>query len=234
MKYLYVGLFICTSVLAQNDFDKTEELFNVSLKSGKEESTRRYFGTTSREIPSSLASVKESILKFSERCNDSLRDKRKYLSETQNCRFHSEHDIETFVVKEHKTEDAETYLLGRRTYNKGLSEFYEMIQLKEGKDSSGKTVVTFSSSMLNDEEVKLLTDIKMSKDSVYDKTEATIVLTEVSDSETSLKMDFKSETSHWLLNKEMMVPQVFVAISKNINEFISTLSDKPSRDIASK
>jgi hypothetical protein len=55
---------------------------------------------------------------------------------------------------------------------------------------------------------------------------ATFVLTEIHPEATNLSYEYFSETEHWLLNKEISVSQVFLSISKSINDLFRAVENE--------
>lgn len=234
-------LMLSLSVLAETSFDKTEELNGVTLKSGKESSVRFYHGSIERNFSFPLEIVKKSITNFQDRCNNSYREKREFTEKSTNCRYHNENLIESFVQKDITTteslkEFSEAYLVGRKVYNRSTFGYYELVTVKEEKVDN-KKVVTIKTRMLSDDEAKTYTNPKISQESAFDKTVATYILTEKSPGETTLSYSYDAETDHWLLNKEVSVPQVFASISKSLNDLMESLESDASsqkRQLASK
>jgi hypothetical protein len=237
-----ITLLFSLSAFSQSTFDKTEELFGVDLKSGKTDSTRSYYGSTEKKFPFSLEIVRNNVTNFTDKCNNSYKGKRSFTSTEIDCKYHNEHLIESFVVKDLKPQEdfknyTENYLLGRLVYNRGQYGFYDLVQIQEGRNQKNQKTVTVNLRMLNTEEVKLMTEPKIEKESAFNKTQATFILTELSPNETQVSYSYSAETSHWLLNKEVAVPQVFASISKSINDLMKTIdegSTTQKREIASK
>lgn len=240
LKVLLSAVLLCSFSLHAEVYDKTEELYNVGLKSHKENDVRKYIGSTFKNLPYGIDVVKKGITNFTEKCNNDYQSKRKFTDEKVTCKYHNDQLIETFVVSDAKfpnDKTTEQFLLGRRVYNRGTYEFYDLVQVKEGTNNLQQRTVTVTIKMLENDEVKQLTEVKMNKDTAFDKSEATFVLTEVSQGETSLQYQYQAETSHWLLNKEIIVPQVFASISKGMNDIVTSIEQESSahkRNVASK
>lgn len=237
-----ITLFVTTAAHASPEYDKWQELSGISLKSGKENSVRTYSASTHKTLPYSMDLVRKGLTNFGEKCNNDYKDKRKYISESYNCRYHDENSIETFKVTDiHRTEDLkkfkEVYLLGRQIYNRGSYGHYELVTVQETKNEKGQRVVSVSLRMLNDKEVSLYTTPKFERETSFDSSVSTYTLTEISPNETDFTLEYNALTDHWLLNKEISVPQVFAGISKDISDLVKTVEEESSfntRDIASK
>jgi hypothetical protein len=238
----FMILLVSMSANAQTNFDKTEELYGVSLKSAKEDTTRSYIGSIEKTLPFPMAIVKNGVTNFTERCNNDFKSKRKFTAEETNCKYHNEHLVESFVVRDIKTLDSfkdfrENYLVGRQVYNRGHFGFYDLVQVREGMNDKNQKTMTITLRMLEDEEVKALTELKITKDSAFNKSHAEFILTEIAPGQTHLNYSYTAQTDHWLLNKEISVPQVFASISKTINSLVKAVEDESSlqkRDLASK
>lgn len=234
-------LALSLNTFAEATFDKTEVLNDVTLKSTKNESVRSYFGSTEKTLPFPIDIVKKSVTNFEARCNNSYKSKREFTDTEADCRFHNENLIESFVVKEiplNETHKAfsEVYLVGRKIYNRGTFGYYEIVTVKN-ELVDAKKVTTVDIRMLSNEEVKAFISPKIERESVFDSSMARFVLKEISPTETSVSYEYSSETDHWLLNKEVSVPQVFVSISKSVNDLMTSLesdSSSQKRELASK
>jgi hypothetical protein len=243
---MFKSLSVAAVLLSLNamavEFDKVQELNGVNLKSLKEKAVRTYSGTTEKNLPFPIEIVKKGVTNFTEKCNNTYKTKRKYTSETTNCKYHNEHMIESFVVKdiremEYFKEVSEVYLLARLIYNRGAYGYYELVTVREGKNDKNQKTITVNLRMLEDKEAKLYTTPKFSKESAFDSSSSTFVLTQVNANETQVNYEYSATTDHWLLNKEVSVPQVFASISKSINDLVKTIEDESSyqkRELASK
>lgn len=241
--FLCAGWMITLSAGAAAKFDKKDTISGVKVESGKKDSTRLYRGTYNKSFPFSIETVKNSVVNFHEKCNNKFKDKRQFTDKKADCKYHNDNLVETIVVKDinqsgwTKIEgEVERYILGRQVYNRGNFGYYELVQIVESRNALNQKVLTVTQKMLSDKETKVYTKPKFDRDSAFDKTTATFVLTEVSPKETTLTYEYKAETEHWILNKEVSVPQVFASISKSINDLVKTVdkeSQVQTRDLAS-
>jgi hypothetical protein len=223
--------------------DKTETLKGVHLESSKVDSTRTYQGSVIKTFEYPLDSVLKSVMNFSERCNNSYKSRREITDKNYDCKYNNDHIIEAFVIKDIQktgwTKDegeTERFIMGRRIYNRGSFMFYELVQVFEGKNSANHKTVKIVLTMLSDEQVKTYIQPKFQKDSAFNESTSTFILTEVSPKQTDLSYEYKAQTDHWVLNKEISIPQVFSSISKTINDLINNLateSNIQTRDVAS-
>lgn len=241
--FMCAGWLITLGAGAATKMDKKDTISGVSVESGKKDSTRLYRGTYTKSFPYSLNTVKNSIVNFQEKCNNNYKDRRKYTDKKLNCKYHNDNLVETIVVKDIKQVgwakaegETERYVLGRLVYNRGSFGFYEVVTVIEGKNAQNQKTVTLVQKMLNDNQAKVYIHPSFERDSAFNDTTATYVLTEIGPNQTALSYEYKAETDHWILNKEVSVPQVFASISKSINDLVKTMdkeSSIQSRDLAS-
>lgn len=238
---IFIALAVSTAAFADS-FDKTEELNGVTLKSGKENSVRTYVGSTEKTFPFPAAIVKKGITNFTEKCNNEYKGKRKYTDEKTDCKYHNDHLVESFIVTnlremEHYKNFSEVYLVGRQVYNRGSFGYYELVQIAETVNDKKQKVITITAKMLDDAEVRVFSSPKFTKESAFDSSFAKYVLTETAPNMTHMTYEYSAETDHWILNKEVSVPQVFSSISKSINDLVKTVEAESSfqkRELASK
>lgn len=239
---LCAGWLIALTAFAEAKVDKTDTINGVKVTSGKSDDTRTYSGFITKKFSHSLDSVKSGVVNFSEKCNNSFKDRRKYTDKKADCKYHNEHLVETLVVRDLNsgwTKDAnevDRFILGRQVYNRGSFGYYEMVRVYEAKNAQNQRTVTIIQSMLNDKQVKKYTKPAFEKDSAFDDSMSIFTLTETAPNETTLEYTYQASTEHFILNKEISVPQVFASISKSINDLIKTVdaeSTLKSRDVAS-
>lgn len=244
MRYFRIAtvmmLSLSFNVHAGLTIDKTEELGGVDLKSGKAESVRSYSGSINKQFLYPLEIVKKGITNFSEKCNNGYKSKRQYTSQATDCKYFNEHLVESIVIKDIKPVEAyqgtEHYLVGRQVYNRGSYGYYELVQIKSGMNDKKQKFITISLKMLEDSEVKNFTEPKFNKDSAFDHSSSLYTLTEIGPTETQMTYEYQADTDHWILNKEISVPQVFASISKSINDLMKTIETESSlqkRELAS-
>lgn len=237
-----LAALISFQTFATPTFDKIEELNGVELKSGKEDAVRSYVGSVQKTLPYSIDLVKKGVTNFTEKCNNTLKDKRKYTSEEVDCKYHNENIVETFVINDFRKNNelnkySETYLLGRQIYNRGAFGYYELVTVSEEVEEDNRKTVKITLRMLDDKEVSGYISPKFSRESAFDHSTSVFTLVQLSSQETQVRYEYSALTDHWLLNKEVSVPQVFVSISKSINDLLKTIEEESSiqkRQLASK
>lgn len=221
--------------------DRKENINGIVLESSKEGSLRNYHAHTKKDLPYALKTVSKSILNFADRCNNSHRDMRQFLDKSKNCKYHTENLIEAFEVTDLKspftnTEAEQKRLIGKQIYNRGHYGFYELVEVKALKNENSQNQIVITQKMLNDQEVKALTVAKFPQDSSFKTSMVKYVLTETSATSTRLDYFSDAQTEHWVLNKELSIPQVFSSLGKGIQELLKSVeidSSLSARDIAS-
>jgi hypothetical protein len=242
-------IFVCLATLfalyAQAGtfkMDKVETINGVDLKSGKQDSIRTYQGHVSKVFAFPLETVKKGVVNFTEKCNNKYKDKRKFTDKAADCKYHNDNLVESFVVRDIKPDyapesgEVERYLVGRKIYNRGSFGYYELVRIFDGVNSKGQKTIMIVQKMLEDKEVKQYISPKFEKESAFDKSTGVYTLTMLGPKETELSYDYKADTDHWILNKEVSIPQVFSSISKSINDLVKTVDAESiiqSRGVAS-
>ncbi|HXH76430.1 MAG TPA: hypothetical protein VNJ08_15770 [Bacteriovoracaceae bacterium] len=236
----YLTMFICLPLQAIT-YDKQEEINGVTLQTGKVEKTRHYEASYTHTYSIPVQVLKNSITNFSEKCNNKFKNKRKLTDVEMVCKFEVEQLIESLVIRDigsnYKKDpsEMERYLVARKVYRRGNYAHYDLVQVTEGKNDKGQNMVTITLNMLSDEEVGKYITPAFKKDSDFSKNSEVYSLTSIAPDKTELSYQFHAETEHWLLNKQLSVPQVFAYIGQNIKEKVQTLDNSPEgkREVAS-
>lgn len=224
MKFLplYLMVFICLSLKAEVNFDKHDEINGVSLSTGKEDSTRHYKGLISKTFSHSLSEIKNNITNFTEKCNNDYKEKRTLTDESVDCKFHVDHLIESKIVKDLGNG---SLLIARHLYRRGTYSHHDLVSITEAKNERGQATVAITFTMLTDEEVSKHLETNFKKDSYFSKSSETYILTSLGNKSTQVNYQFHAETEHWLLNKELSVPQVFASISQDVNDMFKSVTE---------
>lgn len=239
---LCAGWLIALTAFAEAKIDKKDTINGVKVTSAKDDDTRTYSGQITKKFPHPIESVKSGIVNFDEKCNNDYKERRNFTDKKADCKYHNDHLVETLVVKDLKdgwTKDAnevERYILGRQIYNRGSFGYYEMVKVFEAKNAQNQRTITIVQTMMSDKQVKKYTKPAFEKDSAFDDSMSIFTLTETAPNETTMEYTYQASTEHFILNKEISVPQVFASISKSINDLIKTVATESalkSRDVAS-
>lgn len=233
-----LGLLFTLELQAKVTYDRKDKIKGVSLQTGKEADVRTYRGYTAKTLPHSIQKLKQSITNFSDKCNNGYRKKREFTDRDFDCKFHNENVVESFIVKNIDTSgwvrehgEIERFVVGRRTYNRGLSGYYELVQIYEGKNKEGHKTLLISQKMLTNKEVSKYTEPKIEQDTPFNGHTIKYILTEVTPAQTELKYVYRGTTDHWILNKELSIPQVFSSISKSVNDLVATLDKAAATEV---
>jgi prolyl oligopeptidase PreP (S9A serine peptidase family) len=231
MKFIFATLMLGTAFsYTYGKVDKRQTLNGVKLRSSKEDVVRKYNGRMERTYPYPISVIKSGITNFTERCNNSFRSRRKFTALETDCKFHHDSIVETFVIKDFKGHE-ESYLLGRKVYNRTEYNRYELVTIHEGQDEEARKTITITSKMLSDEAVKEFTAPPFVTDSEFKDSVTTFTLTAISPQQTKITFDYNSETDHWLLNKVISVPQVFSFISRDMLDTMNSLEKEASKQL---
>lgn len=228
---------------ARVKYDRKERQKDVSLASGKKDDVRSYHATTTKVLNFPLQVVKDSILNFTDRCNNAYRKKRELTSAEYDCRHHNENLIETLVVKDlrqgtwkKEENEVERFVVARKIYNRGESGYYELVKVKESLNVLKQKMIVIEEDMLSNDQARNYVSVRFKKETPFETSKIRFTLTEISPGKTELRYIYKGTTTHWVLNKELSVPQVFASISKSINNLVSSIgteSEVQTRAIAS-
>ncbi len=221
---------ISFDISAKMKFDRKERQKEVSLATGKEDNLRSYQGTTSRVLNYPILIVRDNVLSFNERCNNAFRKKREYTPIEHDCKYHNENLIESVVYRElrqgtwkKEENEVERFVVGRKIYNRGESGYYELIKVKESMNMLKQRTIVIETEMLTNDEARNFVSVKMKKDSPFESAKARYTLTEIAPGKTEFRYLYKAATAHWVLNKELSVPQVFASIRKSINNLVYSI-----------
>jgi hypothetical protein len=214
-------------------YDKTEVANGIELKSGKKKDTRIYLGRIEKKIPFPIEIVKSSVTNFSQKCNNEYKAQRKYSSTKEDCKYHNDNLIETFVVNPIKINRAlknftQAYVLGRRIYNRGNYGYYELVTIQEEINVNKQKTIKIIARMLKDEEVKSYISPQFKRESVFNESKNLFILTQISPTETKFEYEYSASTKHWILNKEVSTPRVFSSMGKSIKDLMKSVEDESS------
>jgi hypothetical protein len=236
-------ILISLEVTAGPKFDRKERQKDVSLASGKKDDVRSYHATTTKVLNYPIEVVRTSILNFTDKCNNAFRKKRELTSQNYDCRHHNENLVESLVMKslrqgtwQKEENETDRFVVARKIYNRGESGYYELVKIKEMPNALKQKTVVIDEEMLTNDQARDYVSVKFKKESPFETSNIRFTLTELSPGKTELRYMYKGTTTHWVLNKEISVPQVFASISKSINTLVSSIGSEAeiqTRSIAS-
>lgn len=233
-RLFYLILFMCFPLKAEIKYDKQEEVSGVMLTTRKIGATRHYKGVHKRTFMHPLEIVKNGITNFSEKCNNDYKSKRNLTDKEHHCIYHIDDVVELKVVK---ILGENSFLLANHLYLRGTYTHHDQVTLESGKNEQGQATLTIYFNMLTDEEVAQHIQTEFRKDSNFTRRTQKYVLTAISGMKTEVSYEYHAETEHWLLNKQLSVPQVFATISSGVNEIFRSVelaASTVNREVASK
>jgi hypothetical protein len=195
----------------------------VLLETSKTKSTRHLKATKSVTLNLNLEDSLKLVLNFDEKCNNKFKDKRRWTDKGVDCKFHNNNLIETVYFRDIKHRNLswkDHFLLLRHGYNRGSFLYFEEISVEQSDKESH-----VRQRLLSDEEVKNFLDTKLETEFSFNKVAGHFHLTQLDLNKTQLTYTYESSTDHWLLNKEIMVSEIFESTAKGINDlFLSFAS----------
>lgn len=240
LKWLVGGLLLSSISSHATDvrFDRQDKFQGVTVESGKKENVRAYRARFTHVIPASIFEVRAGIVNFTEKCNNQHRKRRQWISHDTRCAFPNESMVETRVERNLKPDaplqgETDRYILSRRGYNRGSYQYQELV--REFSQQNGD-VIEIRQEMLSEQQAsQWLASAPLPFDHSYDHITTTYVLKKLSDASTELSYEQRAETTHWLLNKEIIVPQVLAGLSRGAKEVWKSVEghQQRSRQLAS-
>ena len=237
LKFLALAVtLVSTQAFAGPKFDRKDTIDGIQVFTHKDDSQRSYRGHVTKTFDSNLKTIEQNVTNFNEKCNQSFAEKRSFLKKDFSCRFHNANIVESFIVKDIKPNytpeknEIERYIVGRVIYNRKVFQHYEIVKVYEYKNDKGQQVKKIVTEMINDKEVKKYITPALKRESAFNATISTFTLTALDKNKTQLDYEYVAETDHWLLNKEISVPQVFSSMSKSINDFLETVVIEKEKD----
>ena len=240
LKWLVGGLLLSSICSHATDvqFDRKDKFQGVFVESGKNDGVRAYRAHFTHIIPASILDVRAGIVNFTEKCNNQHSKRRQWINQATHCAFPSESIIETRVernLKPHVPLQGETdhYILSRRGYNRGSYQYQELV--REFSQQNGDVIEIRQEMLTENQASQWLASAPLPFDHSYDHITTTYVLRKLSDSRTELSYEQRAETTHWLLNKEVIVPQVLAGLSRGAKEVWKSVEghQQRSRQLAS-
>lgn len=240
---MILSALISFETSAKSKFDRKERQKDVSLASGKVDDVRTYHATTTKVLNFPLNVVKESITNYGDHCNNAYRKKRELTPVEYDCRYHNESYIESLVMKSlrqgtwmKEENEIERFVVARKIYNRGENGYYELVKVKESSNALKQHTIVIEQEMLTNDEARNFVSVQFKKDTPLETAKIRYTLTEIAPGKTELRYLYKATTKHWILNKELSVPQVFSSISRSINNLVTTIgveAETLNRSIAS-
>ncbi|MFG1484279.1 hypothetical protein ABMA79_00040 [Halobacteriovorax sp. HFRX-2_2] len=207
------------------DYREKSKEFDVSMLSGKKKGIRFYQGTISDTIAQPVDKVLETVLAFDKRCNNEYRDKRTLSAKNISCPFSSDSLIESVIIKNLKVKkldknEIKRFVVKRRSYNRGLYTYNDLIRVYRYMDGFKITM-----EMLNDKQSKAYISSPLSNNSVMQTSGGVYYIMPASGGKTRYTYTFTCSTDHWLLNKSITVSTFFSNMAKNLRSEFNTINN---------
>jgi hypothetical protein len=203
-------------------FAETKNIIDgIKLVSTKEKSFRTFRADFTLTIQASLPRVSEAITNFPQKCNNEMRSQRKWTPRESDCLYHNGNLVETVIHKElqpfqPEPNETDRFLLARHGNNRGAFEYLELVKIFEYYDGAKRLVREIHQDMLSDDEAKKLSSLKIKNNSVFQKLQGRFKLVRLGEQETEVNYQYTTVSDHWLLNKEMMIGQVFESMARGM------------------
>lgn len=236
MKIWMAGVLLAGSLTtwaAEVQFDRRDKFHGVTVESGKSDDVRAYRASFTHIIPANIHEVRAGIVNFTEKCDNQHSERREWMRRDTLCAFSNESMVETRVERNLKENfylmgETDRYVLSRRGYNRGSFQYQELV--REVVQNNGGTI-QIQQTMLSEEEARRwLVSAPLRRDYAYDRLTTTYTLTKLSDMSTELKYESRAETTHWLLNKELVVPQVLASLGRGAKDLRTSVEGHHQRN----
>jgi hypothetical protein len=216
----------------------TQELhkdLKIQLISGKKGGVRLYQGSLNKTFNQSVNAVMNSIINFEEKCNNDLKDRRKFQDKKKECPYHNANLIESKIYREinknysKENDEVDRFLVARRIYNRQDFSHMDLVKVYEKKNAEGKKIVIIRQDMISDKDVKNYMKPPVELSSVFSRAYSEFILTENNDKSTEVNFIYVSETDHWLLNKSVSISKVFDSMAKSIDLLMLSIQKELAR-----
>ncbi len=217
--WLLPFLFFSISAYSQKTIN------DVQLETSKTDGVRKLKATKQTELSLNREESLNLILNFDEKCNNEFKHKRKWTDKQANCRFHNNNLIETVYYRDIKNKNAkfkDHFLLLRHGYNRGGFLYFEEITVE-----SSEAEVHIRQRLLSDAEVKTFIDTPLETNFSFQKVDGHFHVKSIDANKTQIIYTYESATDHWLLNKEMMIDQIFSSTANGLNDLFKSFNPTP-------
>ncbi len=236
MKIWMAGILLVSSIstwATEVQFDRKDKFQGVTVESGKSANVRAYRATFTHIIPAPITDVRAGIVNFTEKCNNQHSKRRQWIGQDIRCAFSSETMVETRMERNLKPRasilgETDRYVLSRRGYNRGSYQYQELV--REVSRNNGDTIEIRQEMLSENEAAQWLASTPITFYHTFDRMDTTYTLKKLSDNSTELSYEHRSETTHWLLNKEIIVPQVLAGLSRGAKEVWKSVEGHQQRN----
>lgn len=209
--------------------DKSNQIQGVELSSAKVNDSRIYQSLKSETITGNLEVVKKAILDFNQRCNNELKERRKYTSKNQVCPYHNDNVIEVTLLPlfDLKNGAQENYLQSLYIYNRQDLVHHQLVSVfYPWKGDSKKMRILLE--LIDDKKAQKIAGKIDPTQSVFQNAVTEFILHESKPKQVKVQYSYEIKTDHWLLNKSIAAENVFENMQKGINTLFSELQKQVS------
>jgi hypothetical protein len=231
----FVIFFISLNAFAidLNKFDIDEKQWSqkhkVNLKSGTNDDYRVFYGERNDTIEADLETTLKAVLNFEDKCNNDLKEYRKYFSKKKTCKYHNKNLVETKMLQvdpskyEKTPNEVNRYLLIRNIYNRGSYSHIDLMTVYKKKTELKQNIYYIAIRKLSDKQAKQYIENPVENNSVFNKSESSFTMTELEGNKTQLQYKYTTLTDHWLLSKSITVGKVFDGITGGIDLLLKSI-----------
>ncbi|MDA8792532.1 hypothetical protein N9N67_04760 [Bacteriovoracaceae bacterium] len=200
---------------------------NIKLKTGKTSDRRAYNGTVHQEVDAPIENILSAVLDFENRCNNEMKDKRKYHSKKKKCKYFNGNLVESKIIRSDKLKPnkeqniKDQFIIIRNIYNRYAFTHADLITVFE-EIHQDKKRYRVKIEMMDDRKTKKYLKNKIERTSAFLNIEGEFVLDQISPNKTSISYSYVSVTDHWLLNKSVSAGTV---MEKMESSFITLFSN---------
>lgn len=233
---LFCGVIALSAFARDYKIERKDNLHGVTVETGKQDKVRMYRATFSRTVAAPLEVVRAGIINFEQKCNNSFATKRVWTAKNQKCAFKNENIVEVRAEKDLIQTLPDHSIYSRHGYNRGAFFYQELVTETKEVDSQNRPVLVIKQEMLSEKEAAKWVKQTIENTSAFKTMTGVFKLTALSANETQVDYTYSTETTHWLLNKEVTVPQVFAGMGQGLKDLwvsIEANATQGERHIAS-
>ena len=207
-----------------------QSIKNVSMATAKIDSTRIVRGYRSQQFQGSFDVIKNGIINFDEKCNNSYKDKRKFTDKSKDCKYLNKNLIESVIIKKtnfsglKETNEVERYVVTRYIQNSvGTFAQNDLMVVLEYTNSSKEKVFEIKQTMLSDEESKNYLENPIKRDSPFKEASGRFMVTEKAKGDVVFEYEYIGKTDKWYLNKDMFLSKIYEGTADGIHDLFTSV-----------
>jgi hypothetical protein len=214
---------LLSSLLLFTTLATASERDSIKLSSTKHEDVRSYTTSFTQEIKAPIETVRASIVNFAEKCDQRL---------SRNCKYHWPNLVEVKVQTEllyapRAPGEVHRYVVQKRGYDRVSFQYQELVREFE---RDGQYIIEVS--MLNDKNATQWMTSPLQTDYPFSERHAVYQLVKTPRGTTQVNYQLTSKTAHWLISREILVPQTLESMVQETLGIKRSLDPK-DRSVAS-